>query len=63
MFNRWRQRISSGMRKEYALDALVEYAAVPDEPSREVPNPVRPPWMPNSAKPRPAWTNCKPNTA
>jgi hypothetical protein len=26
--------------QEYALDALVEYAAVPDDPNREVPNPV-----------------------
>jgi len=26
--------------EEYALDALLEYAAVPDDPHREVPNPV-----------------------
>jgi transposase len=41
MFNRWRQEnFFKYLREEYALDALVEYAAVPDEPSREVPNPV-----------------------
>ena len=28
------------LREEYALDALVEYAAVPDDPTREVPNPA-----------------------
>jgi hypothetical protein len=28
------------LREEYALDALVEYAAVPDDPMREVPNPA-----------------------
>jgi transposase len=41
MFNRWRQEnFFKYLREEYALDALVEYAAVPDKPSREVPNPV-----------------------
>lgn len=41
MFNRWRQEnFFKYLREEYALDALVEYAAVPGEPSREVPNPV-----------------------
>jgi hypothetical protein len=41
MFNRWRQEnFFKYLREEYALDAWVEYAAVPDEPSREVPNPV-----------------------
>jgi transposase len=41
MFNRWRQEnFFKYLREEYALDALVEYAAVPDEPSREVPNPL-----------------------
>jgi transposase len=40
MFNRWRQEIFfKYLREEYALDALVEYAAVPDDPTREVPNP------------------------
>src|SRR2546422_8382155 len=42
MFDRWRQEnFFKSLREEYALDALVEYAAVPDDPAREVPNPVR----------------------
>src|SRR5271157_1544351 len=41
MFNRWRQEnFFKYMIEEYALDALVEHAAVPDEPAREVPNPA-----------------------
>jgi len=41
MFDRWRQEnFFKYMREEYALDALVEYAAVPDDPKREVPNPA-----------------------
>jgi transposase len=41
MFERWRQEnFFKYLREEYALDALVEYAAVPDDPTREVPNPV-----------------------
>lgn len=41
MFDRWRQEnFFKYLREEYALDALVEYAAVPDDPAREVPNPV-----------------------
>ena len=41
MFNRWRQEnFLKYLVEEYALDALVEYAAVPDDPAREVPNPV-----------------------
>jgi transposase len=41
MFNRWRQEnFLKYMVEEYALDALVEYAAVPDDPAREVPNPL-----------------------
>ena len=41
MFDRWRQEnFLKYLCQEYALDALVEYAAVPDDPSREVPNPV-----------------------
>ena len=41
MFNRWKQEIFfKYLREEYALDALVEYAAVPDDPLREVPNPA-----------------------
>ena len=41
MFGRWRQEnFFKYLREEYALDALVEYAAVPDDPTREVPNPA-----------------------
>lgn len=41
MFNRWRQEIFfKYLGEEYALDALVEYAAVPDDPLRQVPNPA-----------------------
>ena len=41
MFDRWRQEnFLKYLCEEYALDALVEYAAVPDDPTREVPNPV-----------------------
>jgi len=41
MFDRWRQEnFFKYLLQEYALDALVEYAAVPDDPSREVPNPA-----------------------
>lgn len=41
MFGRWRQEnFFKYMREEYALDALVEHAVVPDDPNREVPNPA-----------------------
>jgi hypothetical protein len=41
MFERWRQEnFFKYLREEYALDALVQYAAVPDDPTREVPNPA-----------------------
>ena len=41
MFERWRQEnFFKYRREEYALDALAEYAAVPDDPTREVPNPA-----------------------
>ncbi len=41
MFDRWRQEnFLKYLSQEYALDALVEYAAVPDDPHREVPNPL-----------------------
>jgi hypothetical protein len=40
MFDRWRQEnFFKYLREEYALDALAEYAAVPDDPTREVPHP------------------------
>lgn len=42
MFERWRQEnFFKYLREEYALDALAEYALEPDNPTREVPNPVR----------------------
>lgn len=42
MFGRWRQEnFFKYLRQEYAIDALAEYAAEPDDPSREVPNPAR----------------------
>ena len=41
MFDRWRQEnFIKYLCEEYALDALVEYAALPDDPTREVPNPA-----------------------
>jgi transposase len=41
MFERWRQEnFFKYLREEYALDALVEYDTVPDDPTREVPNPA-----------------------
>lgn len=53
MFDRWRQEnFFKYLREEYALDALVEYAAVPDDPTREVPNPV---WRAVDAQLRQAW--------
>lgn len=40
MFERWRQEnFFKYLREEYALDALVDYGVVPDNPVREVPNP------------------------
>jgi transposase len=42
MFERWRQEnFFKYLREEYALDALVDYQVVPDNPTREVPNPAR----------------------
>ena len=41
MFNRWRQEnFFKYLREEYALDALADHAVVPDDPTREVPNPA-----------------------
>jgi transposase len=52
MFDRWRQEnFFKYLREEYALDALVEYAAVPDDPTREVPNPA---WAARDAQLRQA---------
>jgi Transposase protein len=53
MFDRWRQEnFFKYLREEYALDALAEYAAVPDDPNREVPNPT---WIALDAQRRQAW--------
>ena len=53
MFDRWRQEnFFKYLRDEYALDALVEYATVPDDPVREVPNPA---WTAADAKLRAAY--------
>jgi hypothetical protein len=42
MFERWRQEIfSKYLTEEYALDVLIEHDVLPDDPAREVPNPVR----------------------
>ena len=42
MFERWKQEIFfKYLMEEYALDALAEYRAVPDDPTREVPNSAR----------------------
>jgi transposase len=53
MFERWRQEnFFKYLREEYALDALAEYSAVPDDPNREVPNPA---WAAVDAQVRQAW--------
>jgi transposase len=53
MFDRWRQEnFFKYLREEYALDALVEYGTVPDDPAREVPNPV---WAALDARLRQAY--------
>jgi len=55
MFDRWRQEnFFKYLREEYALDALVEYAAVPDDPTREVPNPA---WAAVEAQRRQAYAH------
>ena len=42
MFERWTQEnFFKYLREEYALDALVDYEVVPDDPTREVPNPKK----------------------
>jgi transposase len=42
MFERWRQEnFFKYLSEEYALDALAEHDAIPDDPAREVPNPAR----------------------
>lgn len=52
IFERWRQEnFFKYLREEYALDALAEYAVVPDDRTREVPNPA---WAAADAKLRQA---------
>lgn len=42
MFERWRQEnFFKYLGEEYALDALLDYRIEPDNPARDVPNPVR----------------------
>lgn len=42
MFERWRQEnFFKYLREEYLIDALVDYAIEPDDPTRLVPNPAR----------------------
>ena len=49
MFNRWRQEnFFKYLREEYALDALADHAVIPDDPTREVPNPA---WAAADATP------------
>jgi transposase len=53
MFARWRQEnFFKYLREEYALDALVEYATLPDDPTREVPNPA---WAARDVRLRQAY--------
>ena len=41
MFERWRQEnFFKYLREEYLLDALLDYAVEPADPTREVPNPA-----------------------
>jgi len=41
MFDRWRQEnFFKYMRQEFAIDALVQYGAEPDDPQRDMPNPA-----------------------
>lgn len=55
MFDRWRQEnFFKYLREEYALDALADYSVVPDDPTREVPNPA---WARADAKLRQAYAH------
>jgi hypothetical protein len=52
LFERWRQEnFFKYLSAEYALDALADHAVVPDDPTREVPNPA---WAAADAKLRQA---------
>jgi transposase len=53
MFDRWRQEnFFKYLSEEYALDALADHCAVPEDPLRDVPNPE---WKAASAKLRQAY--------
>jgi transposase len=55
MFARWRQEnFFKYLCEEYALDALAEHAVVPDDPTREVPNPA---WAKVDAQLRQAYAH------
>ena len=55
MFDRWRQEnFFKYLREEYALDALADYVVVPDDATREVPNPA---WQAANAKLRQAYAH------
>ena len=55
MFNRWRQEnFFKYLREEYALDALADHAVLPDDPTREVPNPA---WAAADARLRQAYAH------
>jgi prepilin-type processing-associated H-X9-DG protein len=53
MFERWRQEnFFKYLRQEFDLDALVEHAVEPDDPTRDVPNPA---WAKVDAQRRQAY--------
>lgn len=55
MFARWRQEnFFKYLCEEYALDALAEHAVLPDDPTREVPNPA---WAKVDAQLRQAYAH------
>jgi hypothetical protein len=55
MFARWRQEnFFKYLCEEYALDALAEHAVLPDDPTREVPNPA---WARVDAQLRQAYAH------
>src|SRR5208337_5424294 len=55
MFDRWvQENFFKYLKEEFALDALAEYATVPDDPTREVPNPA---WAALDAQLRQAHAN------
>jgi len=62
MFDRWRQEnFFKYLREEYALDALAEYAATPDDATANA-NPLGGSGHPTPRRMR-SWTGCKRNRA